>query len=57
MVLGSNAQNFSEDTKKEMREKVAEACRHAWQGYRQFAWGLDDLQPLTKNGKNWYKHS
>jgi len=40
-----------------MREKVVEATKHAWQGYRQFAWGYDDLQPLTKKGKNWYKTS
>lgn len=40
-----------------MREKTVEACRHAWNGYKQYAWGFDDLQPLTKDGKNWYKHS
>lgn len=40
-----------------MRDKVVEACRHAWQGYKQFAWGYDDFQPLTRNGKNWYNHS
>jgi len=56
-VLYLNAQTFSEDLKKEMREKVVEATKHAWQGYRQFAWGYDDLQPLTKKGKNWYKNS
>jgi len=52
-----SAQSFSEEAKKEMRGKVVEATRHAWQGYRQFAWGYDDLQPLTKKGKNWYKQS
>jgi len=58
LVVGfSNAQSFPDDLKKEMREKVVDATSHAWQGYRQFAWGFDDLQPLTKNGKNWYKHS
>ena len=51
------AQRFTEAQKKEMREKVIEACRHAWQGYKQYAWGYDELQPLTKKGKNWYKHS
>jgi ER degradation enhancer, mannosidase alpha-like 2 len=51
------SQSFSGDMKKQMREKVIEATRHAWEGYRQFAWGFDDLQPLTKKGKNWYNHS
>ena len=40
-----------------MQEKVIEACRHAWNGYMEYAAGYDDLQPLTRNGKNWYKHS
>jgi mannosyl-oligosaccharide alpha-1,2-mannosidase len=26
--------------------------RHSWQGYEQHAWGLDELMPLTKAGKN-----
>jgi ER degradation enhancer, mannosidase alpha-like 2 len=52
-----NAQTFPDSLKKEMREKVVGACRHAWEGYKQFAWGYDDFQPLTRSGKNWYKHS
>jgi len=56
-ILYLNAQTFSEELKKEMRDKVVEATAHAWQGYSQFAWGYDDLQPLTKKGRNWYKHS
>ncbi len=40
-----------------MALKVIEACRHAWQGYKQYAWGYDDLRPLTKDGRNWYKQS
>ena len=48
---------FPDSLKKEMRDKVVEACRHAWQGYKDYAWGYDELQPLTKKGKNWYHHS
>ncbi len=40
-----------------MRDKTIEACRHAWNGYIKYAWGYDDLQPLSRNGKNWYRHS
>jgi hypothetical protein len=43
--------------KKEMAGKVVDACRHAWEGYKKYAWGFDDLRPLTKNGRNWYKQS
>ncbi len=48
---------FTNTMKVEMRDKVKQAVTHAWQGYKQYAWGFDDLQPLTKMGKNWYKTS
>ena len=27
---------------------------HAWNGYKQYAWGHDDLKPLTKSYHDWY---
>ncbi len=30
---------------------------HAWRGYKTYAWGQDQLLPLSKKGKNWYPHS
>ena len=27
---------------------------HAWRGYRQYAWGHDELLPLSKGFKDWY---
>jgi ER degradation enhancer, mannosidase alpha-like 2 len=48
---------FSPAMKDAMKAKVIEATRHAWEGYKKYAWTMDDLQPLTRNGKNWYKHS
>ena len=53
----SQQMTFTKQMKKEMAAKVVEACRHAWNGYRQYAWGWDDLRPLTKDGRNWYKQS
>ncbi|KAI4380574.1 hypothetical protein MLD38_006751 [Melastoma candidum] len=34
------------------RQKVKEAMLHAWTSYEKYAWGYDELQPLTKNGEN-----
>lgn len=48
---------FSEEMKQEMCNKVKAAAQHAWQGYKQYAWGADDLKPLTKTAKIWYKTS
>jgi len=27
---------------------------HAWNGYKKYAWGHDDLKPLTKSHHDWY---
>lgn len=32
--------------------EVREAFLHAWRGYRNYAWGWDELQPLSKRGRN-----
>lgn len=43
--------------KKQMAKEVKEAFLHAWNGYKQHAWGYDALKPLSKQGHNWYKES
>jgi len=48
---------FSEEMKQEMCNKVKAATQHAWKGYKDYAWGADDLKPLTKTSKTWYKKS
>ncbi len=30
---------------------------HAWNGYRKYAWGHDDLKPLSKTYHDWYAQS
>lgn len=37
--------------------QVKAETRHAWQGYKKYAWGQDALKPLSKSGHNWYQHS
>ncbi|KAL6843748.1 hypothetical protein ACP4OV_026319 [Aristida adscensionis] len=36
----------------ERREKIKEAMIHAWNSYVTYAWGMDELQPQSKNGIN-----
>src|SRR6266581_6839052 len=42
----------------EYRQKLATSVRaeflHAWQGYKKYAWGHDDLKPLSKTYHDWY---
>ena len=35
--------------------KVKDGFMHAWKGYRKYAWGHDELQPLSRKGKDWLK--
>jgi ER degradation enhancer, mannosidase alpha-like 2 len=38
----------------EMADRVRQEFRHAWEGYKQYAWGHDALQPLSKSAHDWY---
>jgi ER degradation enhancer, mannosidase alpha-like 2 len=37
-----------------MASRVREEFLHAWNGYKQYVWGYDELKPLSKQGRNWY---
>jgi len=37
--------------------QVRAEAQHAWQGYRTYAWGHDDLAPLSKGHHDWYAES
>lgn len=34
--------------------RVVDAFRHCWNGYKEFAWGFDELHPVSKTGSNWF---
>lgn len=36
---------------------VRDAFLHAWQGYERYAWGHDQLLPLSRGAKDWYPAS
>ena len=41
----------------EMAARVRQEFRHAWEGYRKYAWGHDALKPLSKSYRDWYSTS
>ena len=53
-ILTVSAQTFTTKQKNDQAEKIKAACRFAWDGYTNYAWGYDDLKPVTKQGQNWY---
>jgi ER degradation enhancer, mannosidase alpha-like 2 len=40
--------------KKKLAAEVKAEFLHAWNGYRKYAWGHDDLKPLSKTHHDWY---
>ena len=50
-VLSAGGQTLD---KKRMAEQVKAEFMHAWNGYKQYCWGHDDLKPLTKTCRDWY---
>ena len=34
------------------RDAIKAAMQHSWRGYEKYAWGKDELCPVTKKGKN-----
>ena len=38
----------------ERQQKVKEGMQWAWKGYRDYAFGEDELLPLTHSGRRWF---
>jgi len=59
LLLSSASPTFSQA--KPVREKLDAQVRaefmHAWNGYKKYAWGHDDLRPLTRTYHDWYGES
>lgn len=38
----------------ERQKAVVDAFKHAWKGYKQFAWGHDHLKPISEGYHDWF---
>ena len=60
LLLFSSSLLFSQTKqidKVKLANEVKQEFLHAWKGYKKYAWGHDELLPLTKSYKDWYKES
>ncbi|KAM6994927.1 mannosyl-oligosaccharide 1,2-alpha-mannosidase IA [Tautogolabrus adspersus] len=48
--LGRDGGKPSDPLTNERREKVKEMMKFAWDNYKRYAWGKNELRPLTRNG-------
>src|SRR3977135_41198 len=40
--------------KPQLANEVRSEFLHAWNGYKKYAWGHDDLKPLSRSYHDWY---
>ncbi|MBN3297715.1 MA1C1 mannosidase, partial [Amia calva] len=48
--LGTDRGKPSDVQTQQQRDKVREMMKFAWDNYKQYAWGKNELRPLTRNG-------
>jgi len=46
--------SFGQTQNKKLAAEVKAEFLHAWNGYKKYAWGHDDLKPLSKTHHDWY---
>jgi ER degradation enhancer, mannosidase alpha-like 2 len=54
IVSSSFGQTPQKIDKKQMMAQVKSEFLHAWEGYKKYAWGHDDLKPVSKTFRDWY---
>src|SRR5712691_7019671 len=58
VVLSSGTANAQSPVNKpRLARQVRAEFLHAWNGYKKYAWGHDDLKPLSKTYHDWYAES
>src|SRR5882672_7251847 len=54
-VLSTSTANAQQQVNKpQLAAQVRAEFLHAWNGYKKYAWGHDDLKPLSKTYHDWY---
>jgi mannosidase alpha-like ER degradation enhancer 2 len=56
-VYPESESQAAEIDKAEMAKQVRQEFLHAWNGYKQYAWGHDELKPLSKSYRDWHTDS
>lgn len=55
LLLSSSIAQAQEPVhRQQLRKAVKAEFLHAWRGYQKYAWGHDDLKPLSKTHHDWY---
>src|SRR5512142_3533710 len=52
LLPGQNT--WTDARKQEMADKVRQEFLFAWNGYKTYAWGHDEVRPISRTAKDWY---
>src|SRR5215831_13640226 len=53
-LLAPNSVSQRQAPRAKIADEVRQEFLHAWNDYKKYAWGHDDLNPLTKTPHDWY---
>src|SRR6185503_5367706 len=54
LILLLSVSAHAQTPNKKLAAEVKAELLHAWNGYKKYAWGHDDLKPLSKTYHDWY---
>lgn len=54
LLLVPNIARGQQPNRRELAAEVRAEFLHAWNGYKKYCWGHDDLKPLSKTCHDWY---
>jgi Glycosyl hydrolase family 47 len=54
LLLFPFSASAQQSNKTKLASEVKAEFLHAWNGYKKYAWGHDDLKPLSKSYRDWY---
>ncbi|MCL5028197.1 MAG: glycoside hydrolase family 47 protein [Bacteroidetes bacterium] len=56
-VTRSDNMSYESINKTQIADEIKQEFLLCWNNYEKYAWGYDELDPLTKKGTNWYSTS
>lgn len=52
--IDNNAPKDFSGPSNDRQRAVVDAFRHSWRGYKEFAWGHDNLKPISMGSHDWF---
>src|SRR5258708_16193882 len=57
MAQGTSVSTVPTEKRRDEAEQVRQEFLHSWRAYKRYAWGHDELKPLSKGHRDWHAAS